>query len=49
MKNILLSIIFYFLFSSLSYAGACLTTIASASTNQLASRIINLSFLFLTK
>ena len=36
MKNILLSIIFYFLFSSLSYAGACLTTIASASTNQLA-------------
>ena len=36
MKNILLSIIFYFLFSSLSYAGACLTTIAAASTNQLA-------------
>ena len=36
MKKILLSIILFFLFSSLSYAGPCLTTIASASTNQLA-------------
>ncbi len=36
MKKILLSIILFFLFSSISYAGPCLTTIASASTNQLA-------------
>ena len=36
MKKILLSIILFFLFSSVSYAGPCLTTIASASTNQLA-------------
>ena len=36
MKKILLSIILFFLLSSISYAGPCLTTIASASTNQLA-------------
>ena len=36
MKKILLCIILFFLFSSISYAGPCLTTIASASTNQLA-------------
>ncbi len=36
MKKILLSIVFFFLFTSISYAGPCLTTIASASTNQLA-------------
>ena len=36
MKKILLSIILFFLFSPISYAGPCLTTIASASTNQLA-------------
>ncbi len=36
MKKILFSIILFFLFSSISYAGPCLTTIASASTNQLA-------------
>ena len=36
MKKILLSIVFFFLFSSVGYAGPCLTTIASASTNQLA-------------
>ena len=36
MKKILLSVILFFLFSSISYAGPCLTTIASASTNQLA-------------
>ena len=36
MKKILLSIVFFFLFTSISNAGPCLTTIASASTNQLA-------------
>ena len=36
MKKILLSIILFFSFCSVSYAGPCLTTIASASTNQLA-------------
>ena len=36
MKKILLSIVFFFLFSSVGYAGPCLITIASASTNQLA-------------
>ena len=36
MKKILLGVILFFLFSSASYAGPCLTTIASASTNQLA-------------
>ena len=36
MKKILLSIGFFFLFTSISNAGPCLTTIASASTNQLA-------------
>ncbi len=36
MKKIYLSLILFFLFSSHSLAGPCLTTIASASTNQLA-------------
>ena len=36
MKKIYLSLILFFLFSSHALAGPCLTTIASASTNQLA-------------
>ena len=35
MKKIILSIVFTFFFSSISYAGACLTTITTATTTLL--------------
>ena len=46
MKKIILSIVFTFFFSSISYAGACLTTITTATTTLLtcgAGDILNIS------
>ena len=46
MKKIIIGIIFTFFFSSISYAGACLTTITTATTTLLTcgtSDILNIS------